>query len=88
MFLGAHSNISQADWFWENGTMINDTNFPTSDPSLCQQMLLPSTYDDGINLLPKRCDYESYFACEIPRKVFLSKSSLFFVNENLPSIQV
>ena len=49
--------------------MVNDSNYPTSDPSVCQQMSLPLTYDDGINLLPKRCkDDEAYFACEVPRK--------------------
>jgi len=71
MFLGAHSNISQTNWYWENGTMVNNANYPTPDPSICQLMSLPITYDDGINLLPKRCDEESYFACEIPRKNIL-----------------
>ena len=34
-------------------------------------MSLPLTYDDGINLLPKRCeDDEAHFACEVPRKSF------------------
>ena len=29
-------------------------------------MSLPLTYDDGTNLLPKRCDQdEAYFACEL-----------------------
>ena len=47
--------------------MVNDSNYPTSDSSVCEQMSSPLTYDDGINLLPKRCENdEAYFACEVP----------------------
>ena len=47
--------------------MVNDLRYPLSDQSVCQRMSLPLTYDDGINLLPKRCDQdEAYFACDIP----------------------
>ena len=46
--------------------MVNDTRYPLSDQSVCQQMSLALTYDDGINLLPKRCDQdEAYFGCGV-----------------------
>ena len=45
---------------------MDNSNYPTSNSSVCQQMSLPLTYDDGINLLPKHCDDdEAYFACEV-----------------------
>ena len=50
--------------------MVNDPRYTPSNRSVCQQMSLPLTYDDGISLLPKRCDQdESYFACDIPCKL-------------------
>ena len=68
VFLGARSNVGHENWIWENGTMVNNSRHPLSDQSVCQQMSVPLTYDDGINLLPKRCDQdEAYFACDIPR---------------------
>ena len=71
IFSGARSDVNQTNWFWENGTMVVDSNYPTSNSSVCEQMSLPLTYDDGINLLPKRCDDdEAYFACEVPCKNF------------------
>ena len=71
VFLGARSNIGQTNWFWENGTMVKDARYPPSDQSVCQQMSLPLTYDDGINLLPKSCDQdETFYACKIPCKQF------------------
>ena len=72
MFLGAQSNVGQTNWFWENGTVVNDSRYPLSNQSVCQQMSVPLTYEDGINLLPKRCDKDAaYFACDIPRKYVL-----------------
>ena len=72
LFLGARSRIGQTNWFWENGTMVNDERYPPSDQSICQQMSVPLTYDDGINLMPKRCDQdEAYFACEVKCKAIL-----------------
>ena len=63
MFIGARSNVDQINWFWENGTMVDDSRYPPSNQFVCQQMSLPLTYNDGINLLPKRCDQdEAYFA--------------------------
>ena len=53
--------------------MVNDSRYPPSPQSVCQQMSLPLTYDDGINLLPKRCDQdEAYFACDIPRRLYFN----------------
>ena len=50
--------------------MVDDSNYPTSDSSVCQQMSLPLTYDDGINLLPKDCENdEAHYVCEIPCKI-------------------
>ena len=73
VFIGAQSNVGQTSWFWENGTMVNDPRYPPSNQSVCQEMAIPLGYDDGVSLLPKRCDHgEAYFACEIP-----SKTSLF-----------
>ena len=67
VFIGTRSIANQIAWFWENGTMLNDSRYPLSDQSVCQQMSLPLTYDDGINLLPKSCDQdEAYFICSIP----------------------
>ena len=59
--------------------MVNDSRYPLSPQSVCQQMSLPLTYDDGINLLPKRCDQdEAYFACDIPRKLYFNDFLLQF----------
>ena len=70
VFSGARSDVNQSNWFWENRTMVDDSNYPTSDPSVCQQMSLPLTYDDGINLLPKDCENdEAHYVCEIPCKI-------------------
>ena len=50
--------------------MVDSSNYSPSDSSVCQQMSLPLTYDNGINLLPKRCDDdEAYFACEVPCEI-------------------
>ena len=50
--------------------MVNDPTYPPSNQSVCQQMSLPLTYDDGNNLLPKRCNQEkAYFACDLPCKL-------------------
>ena len=77
MFIGARSNVGQADWFWKNGTMVDDSRYPPSDQSVCQQMSIPLTYNDGINLLPKRCDQDkAYFVCESPSKSTLNPRSV------------
>ena len=69
IFLGPRSNTNS---FCKNGTLAenaNNTNCTFNVPS-CQQISLPLTYDDGINLLPKRCDRDkAYFACDVPRKL-------------------
>ena len=67
VFTGAQSNIGQTNWFWENGAiLVNDSRYLPSNKSVCQQMFLTLAYNDGINLLPKRCDQdEAYFACDI-----------------------
>ena len=52
--------------------MVNDLRYPPSNQTVCQQMSLPLTYDDGINLLPKHCDQdEAYYACDIPCKLLV-----------------
>ena len=72
LFLGAQSRVGQTNWFWENGTKVNDERYPPSEESVCEQMSVPLTYDDGINLMPKRCDQdEAYFACEVECKAIL-----------------
>ena len=53
------------DWFWNDGKMISNNNYPAPDTGMCQQMSWPLTYDDGINLHAKRCDEEAYFMCQI-----------------------
>ena len=74
MFIGARSNVGQTNWFWENGTIVDDERYPPSDQSVCQQISLVLTYDDGINLLPRSCDQdEAYFACESPSKLALQR---------------
>ena len=73
--VGARSDVGESDWFWKNGTMINDTGFPTSDPSVCQQMTWPLTYRDGVNLRPKPCNKHSFFLCQVKCKYFMSYSN-------------
>ena len=42
-------------------------------------MSTPLTYDDGINLLPKRCDqHEAYFACTVPCKLMGVNARKFY----------
>jgi len=51
---------------WNNGTIIKDPTFQTSDQSDCQQMTWPLTYDDGINLRPKECGSGiAHYICRI-----------------------
>ena len=66
--MGARSEVGQSNWTSENGTNGLYLNYPASDSTICQQMAFPLTYDDGINLLPKRCDQKEYFGCEVQRK--------------------
>ena len=73
--------------------MVDDSRYPTSNQSICQQMSLPLTYDDGINLLPKRCDQdEAYFVCESPSKIqciftlfsqFAKRCQLYYLRANI-----
>ena len=50
--------------------MVDDSRYPSSNQSICQQMTMPLTYDDGINLLPKPCDQdEAYFTCDVSCKL-------------------
>ena len=77
VFIGARSNVGQTNWFRKNGTMVDDSRYSPSNQSVCQQMSVPLTYDDGINLLPKRCDQEeAYFACESPSKMAVQLRNL------------
>ena len=82
IFLGARSNVSQTNWLWENGTIVNDSRYPPSNQSVCQQMSMPLTYDDGVNLLPKRCNEdEAFYACSITCKVcFMIFNNSMFIN--------
>ena len=64
--------MGQLLWSWRNGTKINNTLYPLSDPSVCEQMSWPLTYDDGINLRAKPCEEESHFVCEIQCKILLA----------------
>ena len=68
VFIGARSNVSQDQWYWNNNTEVNNTMFPESNSSLCQQMTWPLTYNDGINLRPKQCNKKAYFACQFKCK--------------------
>ena len=75
IFIGARSDVNESNWFWNNGKKINDPDFPPSDPSVCQQMTWPLSYEDGINLRPKRCDQgESYYVCDIKCKKTINTS--------------
>ena len=69
VFWGNRSNTNSV---CKNGTVrenASSTNC-TSNILSCQQMSLPLTYDDGINLLAKRCNRDkAYFACDVPRKL-------------------
>ena len=66
MFTGARSDVNQSSWFWNNGTMITDPTYPSSNTSVCQQMTWPLTYDDGINLRAKDCETgKSHFVCGV-----------------------
>ena len=66
MFVGARSDEDQDKWFWNNGTVVKDTNFTTPNDTVCQEMTWPLTYDDGINLLSKPCESGmSHYICEI-----------------------
>ena len=77
VFTGARSDVGQTNWCWESGTIVEDSNYKPSNSSVCQQMSLPLTYDDGINLLPKDCENdEAYFVCEVQCKIFRDKLTL------------
>ena len=69
IFIGAKSSIGQSSWFWNNGTIINNPNFPSPSSSVCQVMTWPLTYTDGINLLPKNCQSgKSYYVAKLKCK--------------------
>ena len=63
--------MKQSDWLWNNGSIINTSDFPQSNSSVCQEMTWPLTYDDGINLHPKQCGTESHYICQYKCKYFL-----------------
>ena len=63
--MGGRSALGQSDWLWNNGTIINDTEFGSSITESCQQMSWPLTYDDDINLRGKVCEEEAYFMCQV-----------------------
>ena len=66
VIIGARSDVGQSNWFWNNGTMITDTMYPSSNTSVCQQMTWPLTYDDGINLRAKDCGTgKSHYICQV-----------------------
>ena len=67
VFTGARSNASSSGWIWNNGTMVDNKNFPCKK-NICQQMTWPFTYSDGINLRPKKCKEKSHFICSLPCK--------------------
>ena len=65
VFIGVQSYVNQTNWFWNNGTMVNDSVFPASNKSICQQVTWPLTYNDGINLYPKKCETGlAHFVCK------------------------
>ena len=68
IFTGARSNATSLSWFWNNGTMVKDSNFQTPKKETCQQMTWPLTYTNGINLRPKKCKEKSHFICLLPCK--------------------
>ena len=70
------NKTSQVNSLLNNETTINCTTDAAQNPP-CVLMSFPLTYDDGINLLPKRCDQdEAYFACNVPCK-FLDALAFF-----------
>ena len=64
--------MGKSDWFWENETKINASDFSTNSDSGCQQMSWPLTYSDGINLNAKNCQEESYALCQYKCKIILN----------------
>ena len=66
VFIGARSDVNQTKWYWNNITEVNNTMFPESNSSVCQQMTWPLTYNDGINLRPKQCETGmSHYVCQV-----------------------
>lgn len=65
VFIGAQSDVGQSNWFWNNRKMINNQMFSRSNPSICQQMTWPLTYDNGINLRPTECSDKAHFICQV-----------------------
>ena len=64
--------MNQSSWFWNNGTMITDLTYPSSNTSVCEQMTWPLTYDDGINLRAKDCETgKSHYICKCALISFL-----------------
>ena len=65
VFIGARSNLGATTWVWNNGTTVVESTYGTTPLNVCQQMSVPLTYENGINMLPKNCDSdEAYFICE------------------------
>ena len=65
LLIGIRSDISQTDWFWENGTKAFGLPLPHANPQLCEEM----TWQLGSSLnsifLPVPCNHRrNYFTCQ------------------------
>ena len=46
VFIGAHSDVNQAQWYWNDQTVATDTRFSSPSLSRCQQAAIKYNYLD------------------------------------------
>ena len=68
VFIGARSNINQAQWFWKDQKIVTKATFPAANSNACQQIALRYFYNDTsdqwINTAQSCNNRKAYFVCE------------------------
>jgi len=62
IFVGARSEMNSRNWFWGDSDLVLGQDYSLSKFDQCEQMSLPLTYFDRINLKAKDCVNSQAFA--------------------------
>ena len=66
VFLGVRSFENSRLWVSSDQNVLLHPSIGFSMEGVCEQMSVPLSYDDGINLRPRKCsNVEAYVACAI-----------------------
>ncbi|CAK8679940.1 unnamed protein product [Clavelina lepadiformis] len=66
VFIGARSDVGESNWFWNDGSLVTDPSFPSSNSSVCQQMAYHYSDNKTWELSPHSCGLtKAYYICQI-----------------------